>query len=71
MTQPMTRDELARHLYIRGCDDDYVRAHGEQGVPQTWRDMGAEEWDAGLVTDDDVKDCYARADRMIAEGANR
>lgn len=55
----MTRDELARHLYI----------HAHDGTPQSYLDAGAPaEWDLGLVTDDDVADCYARADRMIADG---
>lgn len=56
----MNRDELARHLYIH--------AHDEQGAPQRWQEAGAVEWDEGMVTDDDVKDCYARADKLIAKG---
>jgi len=56
----VNRDELARHLYIH--------AHDADGANDQWRDMGAEEWDLGLVTDDDVADCYARADEMIANG---
>lgn len=52
----MTRDELARNVYI--------------GVPLS-RDVliaRAADWDAGLVTDKDVADCYAHADRMLADG---
>jgi len=58
----MTRDELARHLYV-------VEPYGPD-TPLTLaeQDAGAEEWDAGLVTDDDVADCHARADRMIRDG---
>lgn len=63
MTQPLNRDELARHLYIHAHDGD--------GAPQSWQDAGAQEWDAGLVTDDDVADCYAHADQQLAEEATR
>ncbi len=58
----MNRDELARHLYV-------TEPYGpEVGLTVAEQNAGAEEWDAGLVTDDDVADCYARADRMIASG---
>lgn len=56
----MTRDELARHLYIH--------AHDDEGVSASWQDAGAEEWDAGDIKPEDRADCYARADQMIAEG---
>jgi hypothetical protein len=56
----VNRDQLARHLYIHAHDDD--------GAPQSWRDAGAEEWDTGQAKPQDVADCYARADQMIANG---
>lgn len=56
----MTRDDLARHLYIH--------AHDDQGAPKARQDAGAKEWDAGWASAKDVADCYARADRMIANG---
>ena len=56
----MTRDELARHLYIHAHDGD--------GAPQSWQDAGAQEWDGGLAKPEDVADFYAQADRMIANG---
>jgi hypothetical protein len=56
----MNRDELARHLYIH--------AHDADGADEQWQDLGAEEWDAGLVTDDDVAGCYTRADELLATG---
>lgn len=59
----MTRDELARHLYIHGDDKD--------GAAESWRDAGAQEWDAGLVTDDDVQRCYAEADAQLAKETTR
>ena len=56
----MTCDELARHLYIH--------AHDADGASKSWQEAGAQEWDAGWASADDVADCYARADQMIAEG---
>jgi hypothetical protein len=56
----VNRDELARHLYIHENDED--------GAPQSWRDAGAQEWDAGQATPDDVQNCYERADRLIENG---
>lgn len=59
MTQPLNRDELARNLYIGvPLGPEAVRAR-------------ATEWDEGMVSDDDRTDCYAHADRMIAEGQGR
>lgn len=56
----MTRDELARHLYVvQPCGPDVPLTAGEQAA-------GAEEWDAGQVKSEDVNDCYARADRIMA-----
>lgn len=58
----MTRDELARHIYV-------VEPLGpEVTLTQPEQDAGAEEWDAGDVKPEDRTDCYARADQMIAEG---
>lgn len=56
----MNRDELARRLYIHA-----------PGATREWREAGAIEWDEGLATDDDVRDCYARADQQLAEEAKR
>jgi hypothetical protein len=56
--EAMGRDELARHLYIH--------AHDEEDVPDSWRAAGAEEWDAKQATPDDVADCYAQADWILA-----
>jgi hypothetical protein len=55
----MSRDELARDLYI--------------GVPLSPEVLQARavEWDEGMVTDEDRADCYARADRLLAEETNR
>ncbi|HEY6117238.1 MAG TPA: hypothetical protein VI172_14900 [Candidatus Dormibacteraeota bacterium] len=58
---PTDRDKLARHLYIH--------AHDHEGATQHWRDLGAQEWDAGLASDDDVTASYADADRILAEQA--
>lgn len=54
----MTRDELARHLYIH--------AHDDQGAPDSWRRAGAEEWDAGNIKPEDRDDCYRQADEILA-----
>lgn len=57
----MTRDELARHLYVvEPLGPDVPLTYAEQAA-------GAEEWDTGQAKPEDVKDCYARADQQIAE----
>jgi hypothetical protein len=66
MTQPLSRDDLARHLYIHN--------HDSHGAAQWERDKWAKAWDSGeaFTTDgQNVDFCYARADEMIAEGAVR
>lgn len=52
----MTRDELARSLYV--------------GVPLTKEILDARrtEWDTGVVTDEDRRECYAWADEKLADG---
>lgn len=58
----MTRDELARHLYVvEPLGPDVLLTAAEQAA-------GAEEWDAGLAKPEDVADCYAEADRMVRDG---
>lgn len=57
----MTRDQLARHVYIH--------AHDADGADDAWRAAGAEEWDTGQVEAKDVHDAYAEADRVIEKGA--
>lgn len=58
----MTRDELARRIYVtEPLGPDVRLTHAEQ-------DAGAEGWDAGDVKDEDRADCYRRADQMIAAG---
>ncbi|WP_433730915.1 hypothetical protein ACQP2Y_21335 [Actinoplanes sp. CA-051413] len=65
MGQQMTRDELARHLYaVEPLGPDVPLTLAEQNA-------GAEEWDTGQAKAEDVADCYARADRLLAEEANR
>ncbi len=54
----MTRDQLARHLY--------VHAHDGQGAPDSWRRAGEEEWDSGDVNAVDRASCYRRADAILA-----
>lgn len=54
----MTRDELARHLYIH--------AHDDRGAPDSWRRAGAEEWDSGDIKSEDRDDCYRQADNILA-----
>lgn len=61
----MTRDELARHLYIH--------SHDEADVPQEhtldeWQALGARVWDDGDAGECSYKRCYADADQMIANG---
>lgn len=57
----MNRDELARHLYIHG--------HGAPRLFDQWdRDFAQRVWDDNEALVPDVDDCYARADRMIADG---
>lgn len=61
----MTRDELARHLYIH--------SHDVEGAPppwtlQQWQEQGRRDWDDGSVKPGDVEAFYAYADRMIANG---
>jgi hypothetical protein len=63
MGQPMTRDELARHLYIHAFD--------HAGSTQAHRDVWAQEWDSGLVSGDAVAYFSAQADKQLAEEANR
>lgn len=63
MTQPMNRDEFARHLYIH--------FHDEDGGGAVMQRCGATEWDQGMVTGEDRDDCYAQADRQLAEEAIR
>lgn len=62
MSYPTDRDALARHLYIH--------AHDDEGATQRWRDAGAQEWDAGKVTPDDLAAFYEQADRMIDQGVS-
>jgi hypothetical protein len=58
----VTRDELARHLYVvEPLGPDVKLTFAEQSA-------GAEEWDSGDVKPGAVADCYARADQMIANG---
>ncbi len=54
----MTRDELARHLY--------VHAHDDRGAPDSWRRAGAEEWDAGDIRPEDRGESYRMADEILA-----
>jgi hypothetical protein len=57
----MTRDELARHLYIRG----YGAAHP---FDQWDRDFAERVWDDNEALVPDMDDCFARADQMIRDG---
>jgi hypothetical protein len=59
MTQPISRDELARCLYTAvPLDREVLQARRS-------------DWDEGRVADADRAECYAKADEMLAEGANR
>ena len=57
------RNDLARHLYIHGHDED--------GATPQWRDRFAAAWDTGKVTPEDRAAFYADADRLLAEEVER
>jgi hypothetical protein len=67
MTQPMSRDELARHLCM--TTPDPMAPLGP--VAQWEQEVLAKRWDNGGFSADVYADYYARADQMIAEGAIR
>lgn len=59
----MSRDELARHLYIEIASERISEFRGEwPGASPAWT------WDEGNAANDEVFDAYARADQMIANG---
>lgn len=59
----MTRDELARHLYITTPD---TRAPLVP-VSQEEQEVLAQRWDNGGAHPGYAADCYARVDQMIAD----
>lgn len=66
MTQPMDRDELARHLYISTPDP-----LGPDPMPQWEQNELARRWDNGGAVPGYAADCYARADQLLTEGVSR
>lgn len=64
----MTRDELARHLYIHSRDDDPRYTPTPEAPGDAWWDAQALWWDDGQATRDEVAGCYAEADQMIRDG---
>jgi hypothetical protein len=56
----LDRDQLARALYV-------VEPHGpEVELTAAEQRAGAEEWDTGEAGNNDVADCYTRADQLLA-----
>lgn len=62
--QPIGRDGLAEFLYV------VAPRPLRDAQTTTERAVRVREWNSGLVPDGEVRDCYVRADNLLAEQAS-